>query len=215
MKTETFSRLSKAVWKRKRVILVPPIIATAAIVLVFLKFAPVYKATSVLTISPLTLGSVGETSTQERIHERLISTLNEDLNLLVGPSIARFDLFREEKAKGASLDALAERVRTNIVIEADRVSEKGIASFRISYYDYDREQARAVASALGEGIANLHRKGNTDYEIVSIDNSGSAIEPPVAAKRLRLAGLGFTGALFLSILVVTSFELLRDKNLKL
>ncbi|MCU1330874.1 MAG: uncharacterized protein JWN34_6244 [Bryobacterales bacterium] len=151
-KAEMLGDFARSIQRRRRWAMVTAFLASLAGVTVVSQIRPKYMAQAVLT------------ATQPVISQRLVTPASstgaaEAFQLLTRQLLSKrrlieiilkFDLYKRERLRGASTDALVEALRSNIEVETlDPVRARGdFNTFTISFTGDDPKAAQAVASEL-------------------------------------------------------------------
>ena len=136
--------------RRKWNILLP----TAAIGLAFWYVASglpdLYESTTLLTIkTPAISEKVAPSLTDNNVSERIQAIGQNVLSRTsLEPLVAKYDLYVDMRAAGYSMEEILVRMRKDITVDLEKVSDTEVAGFRITYRGEDPERARNIAAEL-------------------------------------------------------------------
>ncbi|HEX8649721.1 MAG TPA: GNVR domain-containing protein [Pyrinomonadaceae bacterium] len=141
---------AQIVWKRKWLIILPAIAITVAVAWVVWRLPNVYESTTLLIVRPSTIpGALVPTLSDVDLSMRIsnISQMVASRSSLE-PLIMKYDLYREERARGEALEGIVERMRADIEVEVDKSRNDVTNAFRISYRERDPRKTQAVTAEL-------------------------------------------------------------------
>ncbi len=181
-------RLLKTIWNRRWLILTT-ILAFETVTLWWVSgLPPVYESSVVLAHSRSSESDLS--SNRQETIKRVTEGLQQNGAV---HELIQSDLFKEQRAAGASPDRLAENLLRNTSIIAEPKSD-GFA-LRLRYRDRTPDRAQRIAGSLSEitqKIANQQEQSGT----LRIEQSASLATGPIMPRRLLLTEVGMgVGAL--------------------
>ena len=110
----TPGELARMVWRRKWLIVLPTAAVAVAVAYVVWRLPNVYESTTLLSVRPASIAteSVGKLSDSDLTLRINNITQEVTSRSTLQPLIERYDLYARERARGESMDALVERMRT-------------------------------------------------------------------------------------------------------
>lgn len=149
----------RLVWRNKWLIILPTIAVALATAWVVRKLPNIYESTSLLILKPATITAVGRMEENalilriNAIHQQVVSRSSLE------PLIRRYGLYKDEIARGASIESLVNRMQTTDVgVAIDRTNERP-NSFNISFRASDPAAARNVTAELASKYVNAQLEG--------------------------------------------------------
>ena len=161
--------------RRKWNILLP----TAAIGLAFWYVASglpdLYESTTLLTIkTPAISEKVAPSLTDNNVSERIQAIGQNVLSRTsLEPLVAKYDLYVDMRAAGYSMEEILVRMRKDITVDLEKVSDTEVAGFRITYRGEDPERARNIAAELANKYIlaqNIEATRNAETTKEFVDN---------------------------------------------
>jgi polysaccharide chain length determinant protein (PEP-CTERM system associated) len=102
------------VWRRKWLIALPTAAVAVAVAAVVWRLPNVYESTTLLTVRPASITTSAVPQLSESDLSIRINNISQEVTSrsTLEPMIVRYDLYLSERRRGASMDALVERMRT-------------------------------------------------------------------------------------------------------
>lgn len=158
---------AQIVWKRKWLIIMPTIAITIAVAWAVMRLPDIYESTTLVVVKP------------PSVPNNLVPSLTQDLSLLLNninqivgsrstlePLIEKYDLYHSDRARGAAMEGLVERMRKDMRVEIDKGREDATSGFRISFRGADPKSTQAVTAELAQQYINAQL----------VEQNGSATE---------------------------------------
>ncbi|HEV7891024.1 MAG TPA: GNVR domain-containing protein [Pyrinomonadaceae bacterium] len=110
----TPAELARMVWRRKWLIALPTAAVAVAVAAVVWRLPNVYESTTLLTVRPASITTSAVPQLSESDLSIRINNISQEVTSrsTLEPMIVRYDLYLSERRRGASMDALVERMRT-------------------------------------------------------------------------------------------------------
>jgi succinoglycan biosynthesis transport protein ExoP len=147
----TPGELAAMVWRRKWLIALPAAAVAVAVAAVVWKLPNVYESTTLLTVRPASISTAAVPQLSESDLSIRINNISQEVTSrsTLEPMIVRYDLYAPERARGASMDELVERMRTRDIKFTLNTSRNDITNgFFLSFRGRDPENTRRVTEAL-------------------------------------------------------------------
>src|SRR3954447_5424961 len=147
----TPGELVAMVWRRKWLIVLPTLAVAVAVAAVVWKLPDVYESTTLLTVRPASISTSAVPQLSESDLSIRINNISQEVTSrsTLEPMIQRYDLYRVERARGASMDELIERMRTRDIKFTLNTTRNDITNgFYLSFRGPDRRITQAVTEAL-------------------------------------------------------------------
>ena len=147
----TPGELAAMVWRRKWMIVLPTLAVAVAVAAVVWKLPDVYESTTLLTVRPASISTSAVPQLSEGDLSIRINNISQEVTSrsTLEPMIQRFDLYRAERARGASMDELIERMRTRDIKFTLNTTRNDITNgFYLAFRGPDRRTTQAVTEAL-------------------------------------------------------------------
>src|SRR5215213_11129790 len=142
--------LAQMVWRRKWLIVLPTLAVAVAVGYVVWKLPNVYESTTLLTVRPATItaGIVAQLSDSDLTLR--INNIGQEVTSRssLEPLIQRYDLYARERARGASMEELVERMRTRDLKITLNTSREITNGFFLSFRGEEPRSTQAVTEAL-------------------------------------------------------------------
>jgi polysaccharide chain length determinant protein (PEP-CTERM system associated) len=147
----TPGELARMVWRRKWLIVLPTAAVAVAVAYVVWRLPNVYESTTLLTVRPASIvtGAVAQLSDSDLTLR--INNISQEVTSrsTLQPLIERYDLYARERARGESMDALVERMRTRDLKITLNTSRNEITNgFFLSFRGSEPRTTQAVTEAL-------------------------------------------------------------------
>ena len=136
--------------RRKWEIALPTIAFLVAAGWVVMHMPSMYESTALLTLqNPIISEKVAPSLTDADLSRR-VQTMSQRIlsRTSLEPLVEKYNLFQEEQANGVSLEEILVRMRKNINVEFEKVDQRQIAGFRITYKDRDPVNAQKVTQEI-------------------------------------------------------------------
>jgi succinoglycan biosynthesis transport protein ExoP len=110
----TPGEMARMVWRRKWLIALPTAAVAVAVAAVVWRLPNVYESTTLLTVRPASITTSAVPQLSESDLSIRINNISQEVTSrsTLEPMIVRYDLYLSERRRGASMDALVERMRT-------------------------------------------------------------------------------------------------------
>lgn len=110
----TPAEMARMVWRRKWLIALPTAAVAVAVAAVVWRLPNVYESTTLLTVRPASITTSAVPQLSESDLSIRINNISQEVTSrsTLEPMIVRYDLYLSERRRGASMDALVERMRT-------------------------------------------------------------------------------------------------------
>jgi polysaccharide chain length determinant protein (PEP-CTERM system associated) len=136
--------------RRKWEIILPTIAFLVAVGWVVMHMPSMYESTALLTLqNPIISEKVAPSLTDADLSRR-VQTMSQSIlsRTSLEPLVEKYNLFQEEQANGVAMEEILVRMRKNINVEFEKVDQKQIAGFRITYKDRDAVNAQKVTQEI-------------------------------------------------------------------
>jgi succinoglycan biosynthesis transport protein ExoP len=161
--------------RRKWNIFLPTIAMGLAFWWVSAGLPDVYESTTLLTIkNPEISEKVAPSLTDNNVSERVQSVGQNVLSRTsLEPLVTKYDLYRDIRAAGFSMEEVLVRMRKNITVDLEKLTDDKVAGFRITYRGEDPEKARTVTAELANkyiAAQNIESTQNAETTREFVDN---------------------------------------------
>lgn len=156
LRTDFRRRTSSDIWhlakRRKWLIGLPALAVFVSVSWVVSGLPSLYESTTLLTIAPPKISEkVAPSLTDDDLSQRLQAIGQVVLSRTsLEPLIEKFDLFKKERANGAKIDSVVERLKANIKVDPEKAPDNRIVGFRISFRSTDPIVSQKVVTELAE-----------------------------------------------------------------
>jgi polysaccharide biosynthesis transport protein len=136
--------------RRKWEIGLPTITFLAAVGWVVLHMPSMYESTSLLTLqNPVVSEKVAPSLTDDDLSRR-VQTMSQNIlsRSSLEPLVQKHELFQDERAAGVAMEEILVRMRNNTNVQFERLDDKQIVGFRITYKDRDPANAQKVTQEI-------------------------------------------------------------------
>lgn len=147
----TPGELVAMVWRRKWLIVLPTLAVAVAVAAVVWHLPNVYESTTLLTVRPASISTSAVPQLSESDLSIRINNISQEVTSrsTLEPMIVRYDLYAAERARGASMDELVERMRSRDIKFNLNTSRNDITNgFYLSFRSQEPRTTQAVAEAL-------------------------------------------------------------------
>jgi polysaccharide chain length determinant protein (PEP-CTERM system associated) len=146
----TPGELAQMVWRRKWLIALPTAAVAIAVAYVVWKLPNVYESTTLLTVRPASIAAGIVTQLSDSDLTMRINNIGQEVTSRssLEPLIQRYDLYARERARGASMDELVERMRTRDLEIKLNTSREITNGFFLSFRGEEPRTTQAVTEAL-------------------------------------------------------------------
>jgi len=145
--------------RRKWHIALPTIVFFLAVGWVVLHMPSMYESSAYLTLqNPAISEKVAPSLTDDDLSKR-VQTISQTIlsRTSLEPLVEKYNLFESERSAGVPMEDILLRMRSNIKVEFDKVDEKQVAGFRVTYRDRTPELAQKVTSDLAQQFITVSR----------------------------------------------------------
>jgi polysaccharide chain length determinant protein (PEP-CTERM system associated) len=160
----TPGELARMVWRRKWLIVLPTLAVAVAVAYVVWRLPNVYESTTLLTVRPASISAGIVTQLSDSDLTLRINNIGQEVTSRssLEPLIQRFDLYRRERARGASMDELVERMRTRDLTIRLNTSREVTNGFFLSFRAEDPRDTQRVTEALAGKYVESQRNASRD-----------------------------------------------------
>ncbi|HST52899.1 MAG TPA: GNVR domain-containing protein [Pyrinomonadaceae bacterium] len=167
----TPGEFARMIWRRKWLIVLPTAAVAVAVAAVVWKLPNVYESTTLLTVRPSSISTSVVPQLSDNDLTIRINNIGQEVTSrsTLEPLIERYNLYAAERAGGASMDEIVERMRTKdikITLNTSRneVTNGFFLSFRNSGRDsaWAARTAQAVTEELASKYVNTQTKAASD-----------------------------------------------------
>jgi succinoglycan biosynthesis transport protein ExoP len=147
----TPGELAAMVWRRKWLIVLPTLAVAVGVAAVVWHLPNVYESTTLLTVRPASISTSAVPQLSESDLSIRINNISQEVTSrsTLEPMIIRYDLYKAERARGASMDELVERMRSRDIKFNLNTSRNDITNgFYLSFRSQEPRTTQAVAEAL-------------------------------------------------------------------
>lgn len=146
----TPGELARMVWRRKWLIVLPTAAVAVAVAYVVWRLPNVYESTTLLTVKPAAIAGGIVTQLSDTDLTLRINNIGQEVTSRssLEPLIQRYDLYARERARGASMEELVERMRMRDLKITLNTSREITNGFFLSFRGEDPRATQAVTEAL-------------------------------------------------------------------
>jgi uncharacterized protein involved in exopolysaccharide biosynthesis len=151
--------LARMVWRRKWLIVLPTVAVAVGVAYGVWKLPDVYESTTLLTVRPASISTSAVPQLSDSELTIRINNITQEVTSrsTLEPMIERYGLYQRERARGASMDELVERMRTKDVKINLNTSRNDITNgFFLSFRDSEPVGAARTAQAVTEELARKY-----------------------------------------------------------
>jgi len=193
---EFIVRSLKAVWKQKYIVVLFIVFGAGSMGWWSLSRPDIYKASQTLKPEPFKIEPSNMQSAENDIALTLYSQDWEKENLSsLKDLIEKNNLFEKERASGESLDSLAKKMITGILVDKVEISKNVVNSFNLSFMSSNRENAEKVTSVLVKQITESRSNDDPQNKIVILSSCCPQAEVVAPKRGLMVAFGSFAGLL--------------------
>jgi hypothetical protein len=138
----------RKIWKQSPLILVFAVLGTGVMAWQASRKPELYKFSQTLTVAPFKLKSSNTGALENEIALGLYAQIEGNAPSSIKNLIEENNLFKEERAAGQNLDALAKKLADGLEVDNITANENSLTAFDLSYISANRENARAVVAAV-------------------------------------------------------------------
>ena len=146
-----------------------------------------YESTTLLTIkTPEISEKVAPSLTDNNVSERLQSIGQRVLSRTsLEPLVAKYNLYSDAQNAGYSMEEILVRMRKNITVDLEKITEDKVAGFRITYRGENPEAARSIASE----IANKYIAAQNIESTQNAETTREFVDKQLADAKAQLDAL--------------------------
>lgn len=146
----TPGELARMVWRRKWLIVLPTAAVAVAVAYVVWRLPNVYESKTLLTVRPAAIAAGIVTQLSDSDLTMRINNIGQEVTSRssLEPLIKRFDLYARERARGASMDELVERMRMRDIQITLNTSREITNGFYLAFRGEDPRATQAITEAL-------------------------------------------------------------------
>lgn len=183
----TFSEYLRMFKARKWLIILPGLTVFLAVVWIVRGLPSLYESTTLLTITPPKISEkVAPSLSDDDLSQRMQSikqTVTSRTSL--EPMVAKYDIFRDERAAGMPIDGVLAKMKDRISIDLDKSDDRKVLGFRISYRDRSPELTQQVTADLATKFITAHSTESNQ----SAETTREFIENQMAQAKANLDAL--------------------------
>jgi succinoglycan biosynthesis transport protein ExoP len=153
----TPSEYAQILWRRKWLIVLPAVAVACAVGWVVWSLPNIYESTTLLTVKRPTIPTVMVPSISEEDLSMRINNINQQVQSRssLEPLILKYGLYKEDRARGVTMEEIVDRMRNHIRIEIENSEEHNSSpAFRIAFKGRDPQTTKAVTSELANKYVN-------------------------------------------------------------
>ncbi|MET0648497.1 MAG: GNVR domain-containing protein [Pyrinomonadaceae bacterium] len=156
--------LAQMVWRRKWLIVLPTVAVAVAVAYVVWRLPNVYESTTLLTVRPASISTGLVTQLSDSDLTLRINNITQDVTSRssLEPLIQRYELYQRERARGASMEELVERMRTRDLSIRLNTSREVTNGFFLSFRGENPADTRRVTEALAGKYVESQRNASRD-----------------------------------------------------
>jgi polysaccharide chain length determinant protein (PEP-CTERM system associated) len=160
----TPGELAQMVWRRKWLIALPTAAVAVAVAYVVWRLPNVYESTTLLAVRPATIAAQGVTQLSDSDLTLRINNIGQEVTSRssLEPLIQRYDLYARERARGATMDELIERMRTRDLKITLNTSREITNGFFLSFRGENPNDTRKVTEALAAKYVDSQRSASSN-----------------------------------------------------
>src|SRR5215213_2942748 len=146
----TPGELARMVWRRKWLIVLPTLAVAVAVAYVVWRLPNVYESTTLLTVRPASIAAGIVTQLSDTDLTMRINNIGQEVTSRssLEPLIQRYGLYARERARGATMDELVERMRARDLKITLNTSREITNGFFLSFRGEEPRTTQAVTEAL-------------------------------------------------------------------
>ncbi len=166
------AELARMVWRRKWLIVLPTAVVTAAFAYVVWRLPNVYESTTLLTVRPASIATSVVTQLSDSDLTMRINNIGQEVTSRssLEPLIERYGLYARERARGASMDELIERMRTRDLKITLNTSRNDITNgFVIAFRGQEPRSVQAVTEALAAKYVSTQTKAAGEEATLTLE----------------------------------------------
>lgn len=153
---------AQILWRRKWLIILPAIAVACAVAWVVWSLPNIYESTTYLIVRPPTIPNAMVPSLSDEDLSLRINNINQQVQSRssLEPLIVKYNLYQEDRQKGATMEEIIDRMRNRIVVDIEQGGDNNnIPGFRISFRGRDPQTTRAVTAELASKYVNAQAEG--------------------------------------------------------
>jgi polysaccharide chain length determinant protein (PEP-CTERM system associated) len=150
----------KILWKRKWLIILPTIAVAIAVTWVVYRLPDVYESSTLIVVKPSTLPTnIVPTMTEDGLTRQLSSIAQVvSSRSSLQPIVEKFDLYRQERARGVPMETIIDAMRRDIKVEVNTSRNDITNGFNISYRGREPKTTQLVTAELASKYINEQTK---------------------------------------------------------
>lgn len=155
------AELARMIWRRKWLIVLPTAAVAVAVAYVVWRLPNVYESTTLLSVRPASIATSVVTQLSDTDLTLRINNIGQEVTSRssLEPLIERYGLYARDRARGASMDELVERMRTRDLKITLNTSRNDITNgFIISFRGQEPRSSQAVTEALASKYVSAQTK---------------------------------------------------------
>jgi polysaccharide chain length determinant protein (PEP-CTERM system associated) len=166
------AELARMIWRRKWLIVLPTAVVTAAFAYVVWRLPNVYESTTLLTVRPASIATSVVTQLSDSDLTLRINNIGQEVTSRssLEPLIERYGLYARDRARGASMDELVERMRTRDLKITLNTSRNDITNgFIIAFRGQEPRSTQAVTEALAAKYVSTQTKAAGEEATLTLE----------------------------------------------
>lgn len=154
------AELAQIIWRRKWLILLPTAAVAVAVAYVVWRLPNVYESTTLLTVRPASITTSVVTQLSDSDLTLRINNIGQEVTSRssLEPLILRYNLYPRERARGATMDELVERMRTKDLRITLNTSREVTNGFILAFRSQEPRTTQAVTEALASKYVSAQTK---------------------------------------------------------
>src|SRR5919107_2571076 len=168
----TPGELARMVWRRKWLIVLPTMAVAVAVAYVVWRLPNVYESTTLLTVRPASIATSVVPQLSDSDLTLRINNIGQEVTSRssLEPLIQRYDLYARDRARGASMDELVERMRARDLKITLNTSRNDITNgFVIAFRGQEPRSTQAVTEALAAKYVSTQTKAAGEEATLTLE----------------------------------------------
>jgi polysaccharide chain length determinant protein (PEP-CTERM system associated) len=173
------AELARMIWRRKWLIVLPAAAVSVAVAAVVWRLPNVYESTTLLTVRPASIATSVVTQLSDSDLTLRINNIGQEVTSRssLEPLIERYGLYPRERARGASMEELVDRMRTRDLKITLNTSRNEITNgFFLSFRGQEPRSTQAVTEALAAKYVSSQTKAAGEEATLTKEFFGERVE---------------------------------------
>ena len=143
--------------RRKWEIGLPTLAFFIAVSWVVWQMPSMYESTAMLTLQRPTISEKVAPSLTDNDLSESVQTMSQNIlsRSSLQPLVEKYDLFSKERVSGLAMEEVLVRMRNNINIKFEKIDERQVAGFSVSYRDRSPENAQKVTQEIANKFISI------------------------------------------------------------